>query len=766
MSTPQTGRRNRTRRFFRPSTTLLIGLALALPLLACEEPEYRSVHFHQSVYFHQDRPDFVQMPQPWLGAPAERRALADYNQEEDPGGQRRARKLKQALRLERAGQFQQAAATWQQFLQDRLRADPWELEAEDRDPPPQAQGLEDRLAALRAWHSPRDTTPLRVYLRARDRVNAGRYQTALALLAGLTHEPYRTHAEYLRASIQFRRCPPEGAVPSFEALLKRHPDHVQCLYMIGRCYLTAVRVADEATPRVLSPAARRSYLLRARAAYEKCAAVDPRGPLAEDARGKAAACIFRLGDLPEALLRYCRQLAALPPGRDNHYAFLSARQCLRRMELAEHQRFQARAAREPEVAAVYLDLHLHFGRPGVRACGNLGRFALAVLARRPRAPLSGRLLARLAVIEGRLGRWERALRLAAAAIERCPPGAYRDQARWQRALALQRLGRRREALAEYERLAAEARVPNLRRGAHEAAAVLSEQGGDLPNALRHYFALDYLRDYAYLIDCAATQHDLRDFLRRFPHHPKAPLTHYSLGYRQLRAGQYEAAARTFASLGPWVDRTEREFNANHQYRWEMAEGDPRWSPLRLARFLADAARREASAPTHASKARWAYARAAALFHQRYLALYNAPLWQGSRLGTLDFLGPESPMKDLQAGPVSIDQNGIGPWSPRDQEHLDRHEREHACLYQALLIFERIAREYPDAPEAPKALCSAAHCYEWLDHMDHYWTVHAKYSGRSEWIYREILRRYPEYPLLRSAAKQSRRAPSSGCGPQS
>ena len=112
--------------------------------------------------------------------------------------------------------------------------------------------------------------------------------------------------------------------------------------------------------------------------------------------------------------------------------------------------------------------------------------------------------------------------------------ADRDQARWARALALHHLGRSREALADYERVAEGAVLPRLRAGAHEAAAVVSEKLGDYPNAIRHYFALEYRSDYGYLIDCLASPDDLRAFLSRFPGHPRARLVEYSLGFRQLR----------------------------------------------------------------------------------------------------------------------------------------------------------------------------------------------------------------------------------------
>src|SRR5262249_50386840 len=140
-------------------------------------------------------------------------------------------------------------------------------------------------------------------------------------------------------------------------------------------------------------------------------------------------------------------------------------------------------------------------------------------------------------------------------------------------------------------------VPKMRRGAHEAAAILAEEAGDLPNALHHYFALDYRPDYAYLIDCVATQADLRAFLRRFPADSHARLVRYSLGFRQLRVGQYEAAERTLASLGQWLEVAER------QYDCRTVEDQPRWPSLKLARFLAGLVRREAAATDPAEKAR-------------------------------------------------------------------------------------------------------------------------------------------------------------------
>jgi tetratricopeptide (TPR) repeat protein len=724
---------------------LLLAMGGVGPLFACFGPDYWSVHFHGL------RPDFFQMPQPWRGVPEEKRALPPPSDNWADGDERsmrqeelrRAVAISRAVRAEAAGQFRLATTVWERYQRDRLRADPWEVA--DGQEPLQTSALDDRLAALRAWRGPQDTPDLRAYLRARDLVSAGKYSRAVPLLGRLRQAPYRERAKYLRASLVFLAGPPEAGVVVLRAYRARHPRDPLARYMLGRSLFRLIRIDEKVDGRKLAPDRRRRLLREALAAYAACAAGQPSGPLAEDARGMAAACLYRLGDRVAALARYCEQLAALPPGRDNHFAFLSARDCLHRMSLAEHRAFQDRTRSRPELAAVYLDLHLHFARPGLRGCENLGRFALAVLARHPKAALSGRLLTRLAIIEGRLGRWERAERLATAAIARCGPGGYRDQARWQRAQALRQLHRPREALAEYERLAEVASVPNLRRGAHEAAAILSEECGDLPDALRHYFALEYRPDYAYLIDCVASQDALRAFLCRFPRHPRAPLVRYSLGFRQLRAGQYDAAARTFASLGPWLAVAEKAYD----YRNSEEQREPLWPPLKLARFMAAAARREAAARTDSAKARAAYCRARVLFHQRYLALYNGALWKGGRVGTLDFYGPEGIVTRMT------------PLSASERQVYDRYHREHACLYQALLIFERVARQYPHTPEAPKALVSAAHCYDMLSTMDHYWTKHVQYSGMSDRLYRRVQREYPRYPLVRAAVKQGGRVSSDG-----
>jgi TolA-binding protein len=728
---------------------VLLALCGTAPLLACYEPGYRTVHFTDWRWPRPKfgRPDFFRMPQPWRGVPTETRALPAEDvtvEAKAPGEKDQADPAEQAVQWETAGRFREAAAAWARVLREDEEDAGEPVSWDDGEPDysddlSQMQGLEDRLAALQAWRGPQDSESLRLYLRARDLVNVQLYTDAKRLLAQLTREPYRTHAEYVRACIVFYSGTPEASAAAFRAVVRRHPGHQRALYMVGRSYFRPAyffrldRIEKGSSASNISRNLR--YLRQARSAYDACAALTPRTSLTDGARGMAAACCFRLGEYPKALLRYCRQLADLPPGSDNRAAFLSARMCLQRMSLADHRAFQARAVTRPEIASVYLDLHLHYGQPGARTTYNLGLFALEVLKRRPAAPLSGRLLARLALIEGRLGHWERAERLAAAALARCAPGAYRDQASWQHALALRQLGWRREALAEYERLAADAVVPKMRRGAHEAAAVLSEEIGDRPNAIRHYFALEYQLDYGYLIDCLATQDELRAFLKRFPGHPRARLVRYSLGFRQLRAGRYDAATRTFASLGSWLDVAEKKYDC------ATSKKKPRWPPLQTARFMSDAVRREAAARTSAEKARAAYSRASLLFHQRYLVLYNGALWMGRRTYAFDIQSPDN---------VSREPN---PPDTREQRAFDRYQEEHAALYQAIRIFERIANQYPKTPEAPKALYSAAMCYDFLPGVERYWRDReASYNDRAIQLYHRLQRKYPDDPLAVAAVK--------------
>src|SRR5262249_47439190 len=185
--------------------------------------------------------------------------------------------------------------------------------------------------------------------------------------------------------------------------------------------------------------------------------------------------------------------------------------------------------------------------------------------------------------------------------------------------------------------------------------------------------------YAYLVDCVASVGELRAFLQRFPHHPRTKLVRYGIGFRQLRAGQYDAAVQTFAWLGPWLDVAEKVYDCR------TAKDKPRWPPLRLARFLADSVRREAAAGTKAAKARIAYRRGQVLFQQRYVAFYNGALWTGSREVSLDLNGPNSAF----GGPGP----GMVPLNPAEQQVFDRYEAEHTPLFHAAHIFERIARDY-------------------------------------------------------------------------
>lgn len=724
---------------------LAATLLAAAPLVACYGPEYESVHFNSA------RPDFFRMPRPWPGVPSEKRALLPGEPETAGYGEAPKRRsvalAAQAAAQEKAGQFLAAARSWEQCLAAVAREDtPWAYFADNAPP---VQGLEDRIAALKAWRSAADTEPLRLYLRARSLVTANRGKEAVPLLASFTREPYRTHAEYLRGSILFLTDgDADAAAQAFARLTQRKPDYAAAQYMLARCRFSEVRTdelaaAESAAPNQsttetedpLTAEERTSYLNTALKGYQACLDADPRGPLADSARGMLGACYFRLKQYPDALLQYCRQLAALPPGSENFPAWLSARRTLKEMSLADHKAFQARVLAEPETAAAYLDMHLHYGRLGVRANYNLGLFTLDLLKRHPGTAVSGKLLNRLAMMEERFARPERAEQLSAAAMKALAPGADQDQARWTHARALHGLKKAPEALAEYERLAASAALPKMRRGAMEAAAVLSEQQGDYPNALRHYFALNYRTDYAYLIDVLAAQDDLKAFLTRYPSHPQAKLVKYSLGFRQLRARQFKEAEETFASLGDWLETAEKKFACN-TYRDEA-----RRPPLETARFLADAQRREADAETPEEKAKVAYEVGRMFFRQRYLLLYNGVLWDGGRVYAFNVQAP---------GNVTSRSNAI---SETEKQLQARHHEEHTCLYQALKTFERLADRYPRTPEAPQALYSAALCYTLLSHMDSFWANRdIDYYGKAVALYHRIQREYPTDPLAMAAAK--------------
>jgi hypothetical protein len=481
---------------------------------------------------------------------------------------------------------------------------------------------------------------------------------------------------------------------------------------------------------------RRKELDEALAAYEQCTAVAGGQAIGWDAVGMAGACLVRMDDYPGALLRYCRQLATLPQGQDETAPFVSARACLRRLSPADHRRFQSAARQEPAVAAVYLDLLLHYDRTGARTNYQLGLFALDVLKRHRAPQLTGPLLTRLSLIEDRAGHYARAEKLASAALARCAKGRERDQAHWQRALTLRHLSRDREALAEYEHLASGANLPRLRRAAREAAAVLCERTGDYPRALYHYFALGYPLDYAYVADCLASEKDLAAFLKRYPDHPRAKLVRYSLGFRQLRTGQYAAAEKTLAPLGAWLGLAEKKYPCN------TSKDRPRTPPLQAARLLAGFERREKAARTKEQKAVIAYEHARFLFYDRHLLFYNGALWAGMR--TYGF--------QLQ-GQNNIQEPGRPIAEPEKQQYA-RYQQEHAALYHALKVFDRIAAQYPGTPQAPKALYSAALCCTFLPSLESYWNSDDTPDWEAEAIrrYRRLQREYPHDPLVPAAER--------------
>lgn len=721
----------------RLAGALLLASVALTPVLACWGPELESVHFNDM------RPDFLRMPEPWWQWPGEVRAIVKTPEQsnastgEDPGqasstGPTLDQLAETARALEQQEQFREAAATWERFLALRRKTDPqpWTDGSSTG-----GFGPEARMAALRAWRNPADTPLLHAYLKARSQIENGQLVGIGLPIQEADQGAFRPHAAYLRATVAFYLAAPEESATKYREVLELQPDYLPAQYMVGRaCYAGAreLRNGSEAPP---SPA-ERALLQQAATGYEVCAQSASSDPLARDAAGMAAACRFRLGDYPEALLTYCRRLAELSPGEDDGDAFTSARWSLKKMDPAAHERFQRLALNEPAAAAAYLDLILRYGRSSADANYRLGLFALDLLKRHPRTPLTGRLLTQLSTVEDRAGYADRAERLAAEALRRSTDHRDQDEARWAHALALHHAGRTQEGLREYERVADEARLPKMRAGAHEAAAVLSERLHDYPNALRHYFALEYRNDFAYVADCLATPHDLRAFLKRFPNHPQGRLIRYSLGFRQLRAGEYDAAARTFSALGPWLQTAERSYAA------QTVKEKPRMPPLEAARRLAALQREERTARNPAARARAAYAAGQLMFRQRHLLFYNNALWQGARTWALDLHSPQSL------------ENQAGDLSPAEKANYRRYQEEHAALFQALRAFRRVADRYPGTPEAPKALYSAALCYSFLPSLERFWTNRKDLNYEREGIrlYQRLQREYPHDPLVAAAAK--------------
>ncbi|MGV3722258.1 MAG: hypothetical protein ACO1SX_15230, partial [Actinomycetota bacterium] len=118
------------------------------------------------------------------------------------------------------------------------------------------------------------------------------------------------------------------------------------------------------------------------------------------------------------------------------------------------------------------------------------------------------------------------------------------------------------------------------------------------------------------------------------------------------------------------------------------------------------------------------------------------LWKGSRTFAFDL------------NPAYNIENQSSNLSESEQSARARHQEEHAALRQALKGFERIADKYPNTPEAPKALYSAALCYTFLPSLESYWRGRKdiNYTGKAIQHYRRLQRDYPNDPLVPAAVK--------------
>ncbi len=719
----------------------LLALAAA-PLAACWSPEHHSVRFNQA------RPDFFRIPRTWRHDLIQYRARRPEAEaplswswwSEQPS--RSQPLLYSALKLEAANRQADAAAIYERF---RLA---------DDDPSDQylirfRESLPDRIGALRQARTAVERRACATYLRARDAVNAERWDEAEALLAPLRGTPYGGRAGYLSAAILFRRLPrPDGAeraLPRFIRAAEAPSVRGLSLFMQGRCHLIlSVEPSEsfENEVKVTSVAG----ISRALRCFT-LAAADP--ILHSEALNMAGRCQTLLGDRPAALLNYCRILAGSRPEADPPGVVTSIRLTLRRMTAAEHRRFQTLAQSHPAAIVPYLDVQLRteLWRTGA---ANLTAFCVRLVRDRPELPVRAALLTRLAQLAAGARQHERAARLAEAAIRRSAPGIERDEARWIHGTALQSLDRIHPALREFEALSRSS-VGRYRRGAHEAAAVLCERTRDYVGALHHYFELEYDLDYAYLLDVLAPREALLSFVTRYPRHPRRELVIYSLGIRQFREGDYAAASQTLSRVRTFAAKVENSVHV------ATSRGKPRVSPEKAAGMLRAWDQARSTARTADQRARAAYDAAAFIFHQRHLLFYNAALWGGHYTEMPDE-GP-TPRRagrtwafDMQGGPYDPN-DPQGELGPSEQATLRRYHERHACLWQALQRFRRVAESFPRSPEAPRALYSAALCCSFLQTLDSYWSnSKLPFYAMAIGHYHQIQRDYPDHPLAAAARR--------------
>lgn len=399
-------------------------------------------------------------------------------------------------------------------------------------------------------------------------------------------------------------------------------------------------------------------------------------------------------------------------------------------------------ANDPTLLDPYLDYRLRHTSTTKPERIRLANLAESAIRRYPQAKIRPRLLARLAEIEYRRGRYGRALQWASRAIDAGdgPDGL----AHYMAASCRFRLGDMRGAERGYAEVRRKFPKSHLAKAAREPLAIVNERQGDLAGALDLYFDLQYESDIAYMLDARMSPEQVRAYGSTQEGRKRRHRVSLALGYRLLRVGRFDEAERAFLSIPEGVRKDLVPGPGRYGYTpfdtSSGAEVDRMFDPVKTTRDLRRLSRAVASASGGEPKAKAMFALANYYRDRRHLLLYNASLWQGTRLYDFGWFW----FKDIA--------------TKSDEAAVQRHHREHECLMHTYRICIEIAEKYPTSSVAPQALYRAAASAYTLSEFNDWWRKQGRaiLTGRTAArLMGRMAARYPNHALAKNARKYSK-----------
>lgn len=394
--------------------------------------------------------------------------------------------------------------------------------------------------------------------------------------------------------------------------------------------------------------------------------------------------------------------------------------------------------RDPDLLQAYIGFRIEDTKIGLPEERELVAFASDALKAMPKPPAG--LLSRVAQVSYNAGDYRRARDLAQRGVSAVGPVEYQERSRYTLAASLARLGKPKEAIAQYTRVCASKAPEYLKKTAVEPLAILEEHYGRPAKALALFQRVGYEYDVAFLADALLTPGQLKSYVESLPNSENRLVLTYTLGMRYLRQGKYAESRAVFKTLTKsqrlsyGLDPKKAAELESNLYFDKLASSDPltRVDELEGLQKVIDRAK------TAEEKAKATYAMASYIYKRRNLYYYSPGLWNGERAFT-----------------ISIFWSGTMNGGAED-DALERHAYEHECLAHTKALCETIITKYPRSSVYTKALYTAALSGERLGNMNDWWRSHRNPLLMKSIHYLDQIKiKFPKDPLAQSAAKYSR-----------